>query len=203
MMVRRPSQAAGVLAVLACALLAACDSTSHPTSSAVGSPSPATSSGPSPEMKTLPPSRLCAVLTADAARGLVTGARLTSQVAPDQGPAPDVCTYTAADGAATVSLTPATRAYAAELAAAHSLRADPAPAGMSGVRVDTVTGLGTRAFRETAYQTQTGQRITFTVWDAGTRTWVLTYATAAGTPGAPPAVADDAVVKVAKSLSVT
>lgn len=151
-------------------------------------------------MKTLPPSRLCAVLSADAARRLVPGARFTAQVAPDQGSAPDVCTYASAD--ASVSLTPATRPYAAELAAAHSLRADPAPAQMSGVTVDEVTGLGKRAFRETAFQTETRQRVTFTVWEAGARAWVLTYAVAVGTPGTPGAVAGDPVVRVAKSLSV-
>ncbi|MFM9610660.1 hypothetical protein [Streptomyces niveiscabiei] len=191
--------AAGVLAVFACALLSACDSaSSSATPAAAASPAPS----PSPSMKTLPPSRLCAVLSADAARRLVPGARFTAQVAPDQGSAPDVCAYTSADGDASVSLTPATRPYAAELAAAHSLRADPAPAQMSGVTVDAVTGLGTRAFRETAFQTETRQRVTFTVWEAGARAWVLTYAVAAATPGTPGAVADDPVVRVAKSLSV-
>ncbi|WP_416969567.1 hypothetical protein [Streptomyces sp. 4F14] len=190
-------RAAAALALSACALLSACDSPASPEASpAVAPPSP------TPSTKTLPPSRLCAVLTADAARRLVPGARLTAQVAPDQGTAPDVCAYTSPDGDATVSLTPATRAYAAELAAAHSLRADPAPAQMSGVRVDAVSGLGKQAFRETAFQTQTRQRVTFTVWDAGTRAWVLTYAVAAGTPGTPGAVGDDPVVRVAKSLSV-
>ncbi|QNP68651.1 hypothetical protein IAG44_03675 [Streptomyces roseirectus] len=196
MTVRRLLPAAA-LTLAACAPLSACDSPAPSTTTAATSPTP----GSPGAMRTLLPSRLCAALTADAARELVPGARFTAQVGPDKGTAPDVCAYTSPDGSGSVSLTPATRPYAAELAAAYSLRADPAPAGMSGVRVDTVSGLGERAFRETAYQTQAHQNVTFTVWNAGARTWVLTYASTGEGPVAPGAVGDDEVVGVARTLA--
>ncbi|MEU9456467.1 hypothetical protein [Streptomyces sp. NPDC048277] len=192
MTARRPSRvAAGSTAALLCALLTACAAPAPAASSAAGgTTSPATGA-----VKTLPPSRLCTVLTADVAGRLVTDARRTTQVSPNKGDAPDVCGYVAADGTSTLSLTPASRAYPAELSAAHDLSAHPAPAGMRDVRVTAAGDLGAQAFRETAYQVQTRQHLTFVVWNPGPRTWVLTFATAAAT------AADDEVVRVARSIT--
>ncbi|MFJ2112525.1 MULTISPECIES: hypothetical protein [unclassified Streptomyces] len=206
MMVRRSlrAAAAGSIAVIVLGLLTACDSTApaaQPTAEATTAPAAAPSPSPSPSVKTLPPSELCTVLTTGVAEQLIADARPVARVSPDKGEAPDVCNYTAPDGTATLALTPATRAYDAELAAAHSLSADPASAGMRDVRVDPVSGLGTQGFRETAYQIQAGQHLTFVVWNTGTRSWVLTFATTADTPATPSAASDDKVVRMAQSLT--
>ncbi|WBO65030.1 hypothetical protein [Streptomyces camelliae] len=203
MMVRRLSRsAAGSVAVLACGLLTACGPTTHSTASAGGgSTAPVAGTASPGAVKTLPPSRLCTVLTEDVAKRVVTDARFTAQVGPDKGAAPDVCSYAGADGRSMLSLTPASRTYDAELSAAHGLRANPAPAGMSDVRIDPVSGLGRQAFRESAHQSQEQQQITFVVWNAGARTWVLTYATAAPGSTAPTAVPDDKAVQLARSLT--
>ncbi|MCZ0997521.1 DUF3558 family protein [Streptomyces mirabilis] len=203
MMVRHYTRAAaGSIAVIACALLSACGTTTHPTPSAgAGSTAPDAGSVSPGAMKTLPPSHLCTVLTEDVAERLVDDARFTAQVGPDKGAAPDVCDYAAADGKATVSLTPASRAYAAELSAAHALRTNPAVAGMRDVRVDTVSRLGRQSFRETAYQVQARQHLTFVVWNAGARTWVLTFATTGDTSTTPTTASDDKVVEVARSIT--
>jgi hypothetical protein len=84
---------------------------------------------------------------------------------------------------------------AAELSAAHNLSANPASTGMSDVQVVPVSDLGQRDFRETAHQAQAPQHITFVVWNAGARTWVLTFATTTDT------VPDDKVVQVARSIT--
>lgn len=192
MTVRRFPRVAAALSVLALGLLTSCGS----PASSTAAPSTATRSAGTPEtMKTLPPSGLCTALTAAAARKVIADARPTTQVGPDQGDAPDVCGYASADGASLLSLTPATRAYAAELSAAHDLRAHPGSAGMRDVRVTTANGLGRQAFRETAYQVESRQHVTFVVWNAGTRTWVLTHSTTTA-----PVPADD-VVRVARSVT--
>ena len=190
--------AAGSLTVLACGLLAACDSTAHSTPSAAAG---TTTPSPTPSMKTLPPSQLCTVLTKGVAERLVPDARLAARVSPNKGTAPDVCDYTSADGRSTLSLTPASRTYAAELSAAHNLAANPTSAGMRDVRVDTVDALGRQAFRETAYQTQAKQQLTFVVWNAGTRNWVLTLATVAPSEATPTTAPNDTVVQVARSIT--
>jgi len=202
-MVRRFSRvAAGSIATLAFGLLTACGTTTHSTPPATAGTHAAAAADAAGSVKTAPPSRLCAALTADAARRLVAGARLTTQVSPDKGDAPDVCSYADARGASMLSLTPASRAYDAELSAAHDLRTNPAPAGMRDVRIDPVSYLGRRAFRETAYQVKARQHITFVVWNSAARTWVLSFATTADTAStAPTGVADDKVVRVARSIT--
>ena len=192
--------AAGSLTVLACGLLAACDSTAHSTQSAAAT-AVTTAPGPTPSVKTLPPSQLCTVLTAGVAQRIVPDARLAARVSPNRGAAPDVCDYTSADGRSTLSLTPASRTYAAELSAAHNLAATPTSASMRNVRVDTVNGLGRQAFRETAYQTQSKQQLTFVVWNAGTRNWVLTFATGTSTSTPPTTASNDTVVQAARSIT--
>jgi hypothetical protein len=203
MMVRRFSRAAaGSITALAFGLLTACGTTTHSTPSASGgTTAPVAGTGPAGSVKTLPPSRLCTVLTTGAAKQLMADARPTARVSPDKGDAPDICGYAAADGKSTLSLTPASRAYDAELSAAHDLRANPAPAGMRDVRVDPVSDLGRRAFRETTHQVQARQHITFVVWNPGARTWVLTFATTADTSTTPATVSDDKVVQVARSIT--
>jgi len=198
MMVRRSLRAAaGSFTVIAFGLLTACTATTHSTPSAAdGTTAPVPSTSPSASMKTLAPSRLCTTaLTTGAAKRLIADPLLQTRLSPNKGEAPDGCSYVAADGKSTLALTPASRTYKAELSAAHALSADPDSAGMRDVRVDAVSGLGRQAFRETAYQTQAGQHITFVVWDAGTGTWVLTFATTADP------VSDDKVVQVARSLT--
>lgn len=192
--------AAGSLTVLACGLLAACDSTAHSTPSAAATAA-TTAPSPTPSMKTLPPSQLCTVLTKGVAERIVTDARLAARVSPNKGTAPDVCDYTSADGRSTLSLTPASRGYAAELSAAHNLSANPSSAGMRDVQVDTVNALGHQAFRETAYQTQAKQQLTFVVWNTGTRNWVLTLATDSPSEPTPTTVPHDTVVQVARSIT--
>ncbi|WP_405839332.1 hypothetical protein [Streptomyces sp. NBC_01518] len=200
MMVRRRlfRAAAGSLTVLACGLLAACDSTAHSTQSAVAATS---APSPTPSMKTLPPSKLCTVLTKGVAERLITDPRLAARVSPNKGAAPDVCDYTSADGRSTLSLTPASRTYAAELSAAHNLAANPTSAGMRDVQVDTVDALSRQAFRETAYQTQAKQQLTFIVWNTGTRNWVLTLATDSPSETTPTTAPNDTVVQVARSIT--
>ncbi|GAA3827489.1 hypothetical protein GCM10022403_071000 [Streptomyces coacervatus] len=202
-MVRRFSRvAAGSIAALAFGLLAACSTPTHSTPSADGGTAAAVAgTGAAGSVKTAPPSQLCTALTAGAAKRLIADARLTARVGPDKGEAPDICGYTSADRTSTLSLTPASRAYDAELSAAHNLSAHPASAGMRDVRVDPVSGLGRRAFRETAYQIQARQHITFVVWNSGARTWVLTFATTADTRTKPATVSDDKVVRVARSVT--
>ena len=190
--------AAGSLTVLACGLLAACDSTAHSTPSAAAA---ATAPSPTPSMRTLPPSQLCTVLTKGVAERLVPDARLAARVSPNKGTAPDVCDYTSAAGRSTLSLTPASRTYAAELSAAHNLAANPTSAGMRDVQVDTVNTLGHQAFRETAYQTQAKQQLTFVVWNTGTRNWVLTLATDSPSETTPTTAPNDTVVQVARSIT--
>ncbi|WP_033284242.1 hypothetical protein [Streptomyces sp. NRRL F-525] len=200
MMVRRRlfRAAAGSLTVLACGLLAACDSTAHSTPAAAAATS---APSPTPSMKTLPPSKLCTVLTKGVAERLITDARLAARVSPNKGAAPDVCDYTSADGRSTLSLTPASRTYAAELSAAHNLAANPTSAGMRDVRVDTVDAVGRQAFRETAYQTQAKQQLTFVVWNTGSRNWVVTLATDAPSETTPTTAPHDTVVQVARSIT--
>ncbi|KUM68779.1 hypothetical protein [Streptomyces curacoi] len=209
MMVRRFSRAAaGSITVIAFGLLTACGTSTQSTPSVADRTSPpvtgagtGTGSGAAGSVKTLPPSELCTILTVDVAKQLIADARPTARVSPDKGEAPDVCGYTAADGGATLSLSPASRTYDTELAAAHDLRANPAPAGMRDVRVEPVSDLGRRGFRETSRQVQARQHITFVVWDAGARTWVMTFATSADTSTKPTPVSDDKVVRVARSVT--
>ncbi|WP_328683746.1 hypothetical protein [Streptomyces sp. NBC_00343] len=108
------------------------------------------------------------------------GGRAAARVSPNKGAAPDVCDYTSA---------------------AHNLAANPSSAGMRDVQVDTVNTLGRQAFRETAYQTQTKQQLAFVGWNAGSRNWVLTHATATNTPSAPVTVSNDKVTGAARSIT--
>ncbi|MER5429441.1 hypothetical protein [Streptomyces sp. NPDC002588] len=198
MMERRFLRAtAGSIAVLAAAVLTACTGTTDSTpSAAAGTTAPVAAPTPSGSMKTLPPSRLCSTaLTTSAAEQLIADPRLQTRLSPAKGEAPDGCSYVAADERSTLALTPASRTYAAELSAAHALSGDPASAGMRDVRVETVSDLGRQAFRETSYQIQAGQHITFVVWDSGAGTWVLTFATTAD------GVPSDKVVQVARSIT--
>ena len=204
MMVRRLLRAAaGSITVIAFGLLTACSATTHSTTPAAdGTTAPVADPSPAGSMKTLPPSRLCTTaLTTGAAKQLIADPRLQTRLSPAKGDAPDGCSYAAADGKSTLALTPASRAYDAELSAAHDLSADPASAGMRDVRVDPVSDLGRHAFRETAYQVQAGQNITFVVWNSGARTWVLTFATTADTSTTPATVPDDKVVRTARSIT--
>lgn len=202
MTVRRPflRAAACAITVIVLGLLTACGPATRSTPSAAGGTAVPGTGTPAP-VKTLPPSPLCTVLTEAVAERLIADARLLGRVSPNKGDAPDVCNYAAADGTSTLSLTPATRTYSAELSAAHDLSAHPAPAGMRDVRVDLVRGLGQQAFRETAYQTQAGQHITFVVWTSGAKTWVLTFTTTATSLTAPVTVPDDKVVQAARSIT--
>jgi hypothetical protein len=206
---RPPRTALPVAAAVLCALLGACSSGgASPTGSAspAGSPAPsdaghvvAISPDPtgSPSVRTLPPSLLCTVLDRPAARQVLTGPRQAPRVAPEKGTAPESCSYTSGDGSAMLTLNPATRSYAAERSAAHSLVLDPEPAGMRGVQITAVDGLGQAAFRETAQVVNPAQNVTFVVWRSGSRTWVLTLAEARGrtTPGA------DSLVELARRIT--
>ncbi|PIM73060.1 hypothetical protein CTU88_04405 [Streptomyces sp. JV178] len=151
----------------------------------------------SPSVRTLPPSRLCTVLDRSAARQVLTGPRQAPRVAPAKGTAPESCSYTSGDGSAMLTLNPATRSYAAERSAAHSLVLDPEPAGMRGVQITAVDGLGQAAFRESAQVVNPAQNVTFVVWRSGSRTWVLTLAEPRGrtTPGA------DSLVELARRIT--
>ncbi|WP_406443302.1 DUF3558 domain-containing protein [Streptomyces sp. NBC_01613] len=194
--------AAGSIAVFAVAALTACSATTHSTPSAAGgTTAPVTATSSAGSMKTLPPSRLCTALTTGAAKQLIADPRLQTRVSPNKGDAPDGCSYAAADGTSTLALTSASRTYDAELSAAHDLSANPASAGMRDVRVDPVSNLGRQAFRETSYQIQARQHITFVVWHSGAGTWVLTFATTADTSTPPTTASDDKLVQVARSIT--
>ncbi|MER7837584.1 hypothetical protein ABTY98_17145 [Streptomyces sp. NPDC096040] len=64
-----------------------------------------------------------------------------------------------------------------------------------------MSGLGRRAFRETAYQAQAQQRVTFVVWNVGARSRVLTFGTRAAASTTPAAVSEGKTVQVARSIT--
>ncbi|WP_031475557.1 hypothetical protein [Streptomyces bicolor] len=173
-------------AVALCALLTSCTSdnaSSAPDPAQHSAASPTPVSAPSPSVRTLPPSRLCTAFDLTAARKVRPDLQPATQVDPNKGTAPDVCSYANADGTALLSLTPATRSYDAELSAAHSLVKDPSSAGMRDVRVTEVSGLGQAAFSERGYVVEQAQNIAFLVWRNGARVWVLTLAETGGSNG--------------------
>lgn len=172
-----------------CALLTSCSGGDTATTAAPQSPAPqvATASPAptaTPKVKTAPSSQLCAVLDLTAARTVRTDLRSSPRVAPNKGKATDACSYAAADGTALLTLNPGARSYDKERSAAHSLVGDPASAGMSGVRVDEVAGLGQAAFGESGHLVQQKQDIAYVVWRSNSRVWVLTLAEAGGVKGA-------------------
>lgn len=164
-----------------CGLLASCSgSSTSPVISTAPSGAPTASPSAAASVRTLPPSRLCAVLDRTAARLVLTDPLPAPRVAPGKGAAPESCSYVSGDRTALLTLSPSTRSYDAERAAMHSLVADPASAGMRDVQVTEVTGLGQAAFSETAEVLQPRQRVAFVVWRAGSHVWVLTLAQPAG-----------------------
>ncbi|MFF5359223.1 hypothetical protein ACFY4I_07395 [Streptomyces scabiei] len=196
---RRLSRAAlPAAAAVLCGLLASCtDSSASPANtvsasalspnavSASASPSgagqavsasPAAAPSAAASVKTLPASRLCAVLDRTAARLVLTDPIEVPRVAPGKGTAPDSCGYASGDRTTMLTLNPASRSYDAERAASHRLVDDPASAGMRDVKVAEVSGLGQAAFSETVEVLQPRQHVTFLVWRAGSRTWLLTLA---------------------------
>lgn len=179
-----------VAGVALCGLLTSCtgdnaspatDSVQQPAASPT--PAPSASASASASVKTLPKSRLCTALDLTAARKVRAELHPAPQVGPNKGTAPDGCTYATADGTALLTLTPTTRSYDAELAAAHSLVRDPSSAGMRDVHVTEVPGLGQAAFSERGYVVQQAQNIAYLVWRDGSRSWVLTLAETDGTKG--------------------
>ncbi|WP_369171269.1 hypothetical protein AB5J49_26700 [Streptomyces sp. R28] len=203
---RLPRTVLPAAAALLCGLLASCSSGSaspaaagtSPTGAAqvtTVSPDPAATPSVNSSPKTLPPSRLCAVLDRSAARQVLTDPKQAPRVAPNKGTAPDSCSYTSGDGTAMLTLNPSTRSYAAELSAAHSLVRDPASAGMRDVKVTEVDGLGQGAFSETTQVLRPRQNVAYVVWRAGSRTWVLTLAETAGAKGA------DRLVSLARQIT--
>ena len=201
-----PAAVAPAAVALLCALLASCSSGS--TSPAASGASPAgaaqaTTVSPGPAVapsvtsspKTLPPSRLCAVLDRSAARQVLTDPRLVPRVAPGKGTAPDSCSYVSGNGMNLLTLNPSARSYDAEVSASHSLVRDPASAGMRDVKATAVTGLGQSAFRETAVVLQPRQNVAYVVWRAGSKTWVLTLAETGG------AKAADRLVSLARQIT--
>lgn len=183
-----------------CGLLASCSGSGTPPA-AVTSPSASLSGAPSASpsaagrvtaaspssmpsahasVKTLPPSRLCAVLDSAAARLVLADPRQAPRVAPAQSTAPESCGYASGDRTSLLTLTPSTRSYDTERSAARSLVRDPASAGMRDVKVTGVTGLGQAGFSERAEVLQPRQSVSFVVWSAGSRVWVLTLAQPVG-----------------------
>ncbi|GAA2504594.1 hypothetical protein [Streptomyces longisporus] len=185
---RLPRTALPAAAALLCALLASCSSGSASAGASRTGAAQATTVSPGPAVapsvtsspKTLPPSRLCAVLDRSAARRVLTAPKQAPRLAPGNGTALDSCSYASGDGSALLTLNPSGRSYDAEVAASHRLVRDPASAGMRDVKVTEVTGLGQGAFRETVQVLQPLQNVAYVVWRAGSRTWVLTLAETAG-----------------------
>ncbi|WNM35770.1 hypothetical protein RKE30_38140 [Streptomyces sp. Li-HN-5-11] len=130
-------------------------------------------------VKTAVPSRLCAALDLTTARKVLADLQHSPQVAPQQGAAPDACSYATSSGEVVLTLSPASRPYATELAVAHKVAGDLASSGMRDVRVKKITGLGRAAFEETGYLTE--QHMTYVIWLSGTRSWVLGLAEAVKT----------------------
>ncbi|MGW2718145.1 hypothetical protein [Streptomyces sp. NPDC001492] len=202
---RRLSRTAlSVAAALLCGLLTSCSTGSASPAAASAAPSRAaqgTSSSPAPTVdsspKTLPPSRLCAVLDRSAARQVLTNPKPAPRLAPGKGTAGDSCSYASGDGTALLTLNPSARSYDAEVSASHRLVRDPASAGMSEVKVTEVDGLGQGGFSESAEVLQPRQSVAYVVWRAGSRTWVLTLATLpAGSKGGA-----DQLVPLARKLT--
>ncbi|MFJ7041887.1 hypothetical protein ACIQVC_00550 [Streptomyces sp. NPDC101112] len=186
---RLPRTALPAAAALLCGLLASCSSGSASPAAAGAAqagagqattvpPGPAVAPSVVSSPKTLPPSRLCAVLDHSAARQVLTDPKQAPRLVPGKGTAPDACSYTAGDGSAMLTLNPSDRSYAAELSAAHSLVRDPASAGMRDVKLTEVTGLGQGAFSETTQVLRPQQNVAYVVWHAGSQVWVLTLADA-------------------------
>lgn len=203
---RLPRTALPAAAALLCALLASCSSGSASPAAAGASPSgaePMTTVSPGPAVtpsvtsspKTLPPSRLCAVLDRSDARQVLTGPKQAPRVAPGNGTALDSCSYASGDGTALLTLNPSARSYEAEVSASHNLVRDPASAGMRDVKVTEVAGLGQGAFRETVQVLQPPQNVAYVVWRAGSRTWVITLADTDGATDA------DRLVSLARQLT--
>ncbi|GAA3808863.1 hypothetical protein GCM10022403_048690 [Streptomyces coacervatus] len=203
---RLPRTALPAAAALLCALLASCSSGSASPAAAEASPTgaaPRATVSPGPAVtpsvisspKTLPPSRLCAVLDRSAARQVLTDPKQAPRLAPGNGTAPDSCSYASGDGTALLTLNPSARSYDAEVSASHSLVRDPASAGMRDVKATEVTGLGQSAFRETVVVLQPRQNVAYVVWRAGSRTWVLTLAETGGAKGA------DRLVSLARQIT--
>ncbi|MCD9876949.1 hypothetical protein [Streptomyces guryensis] len=203
---RLPRTALPAAAALLCALLASCSSGSASPAAAGASPAGAgqvTTVSPGPAVtpsvasspKTLPPSRLCAVLDHSAARQVLTGPKQAPSLAPVKGTAGDSCSYASGDGTALLTLNPSARSYDAEVSASRNLVRDPASAGMRDVKVTEVTGLGQGAFRETVQVLQPQQNVAYVVWRAGSKVWVLTLADTAGPKGA------DHLVSLARQIT--
>ncbi|MGW3124174.1 hypothetical protein ACWDBW_44920 [Streptomyces sp. NPDC001107] len=208
---RIPRTAAPAAAALLCALLASCSSGSASPAASGASPAGASPAGaaqvttvsPGPAVtpavtsspKTLPPSRLCAVLDRSAARQVLTDPKQAPRLAPGKGTAGDSCSYASGDGMNLLTLNPSARSYDAEVSASHSLVRDPASAGMRDVKATKVTGLGQSAFRETVVVLQPRQNVAYVVWRAGSRTWVLTLAETGG------AKAADRLVSLARQIT--
>lgn len=203
---RLPRTAASAATALLCALLASCSSGSaSPAASGASpagaaqvttvSPGPAVTPSVTSSPKTLPPSRLCAVLDRSAARQVLTDPKQAPRLAPGNGTAPDSCSYASGDGMNLLTLNPSARSYAAEVSASHSLVRDPASAGMRDVKVTEVAGLGQGAFRETVVVLQPRQNVAYVVWRSGSRTWVLTLAETGG------AKAADRLVSLARQIT--
>lgn len=201
---RLPRTALTAAAALLCGLLASCTGGSASPAAAGASPTSddqVTTISPEPTVssspKTLPPSRLCTVLDPSAAQQVLTRPKQAPRVAPNKGTAPDSCSYASGDGSAMLTLSPSTRSYDAELAAAHRVVRDPASAGMRDVKVTEVTGLGQAAFSETTQVLQPRQNVAYVVWRAGSKTWVLTLADV----GSSKAQGDDRLVEVARRIT--
>ncbi|SHI17634.1 hypothetical protein [Streptomyces sp. 3214.6] len=184
---RLPRTALPTAAAVLCGLLASCSTGSaSPTAAGASptgtgqvttiSPDPAVTPSVTSSPKTLPPSRLCTALDQSAARQVLTDPQQAPRVAPNKGTAPDSCSYTSGDQTAMLTLNPSARSYDAELSAAHSLVRDPASAGMRDVKVTELTGLGQGAFSETVQVVRPKQNVTYVVWRAASKTWVLTLA---------------------------
>ncbi|MFF4504216.1 hypothetical protein [Streptomyces sp. NPDC001401] len=203
---RLPRTVAPAAAALLCALLASCSpgsaspaasGASHAGAAQVttASPGPAVAPSVTSSPKTLPPSRLCAVLDRSAARQMLTDPKQAPRLAPGNGTAPDSCSYASGDGMNLLTLTPSARSYNAEVSASHNLVRDPASAGMRDVKVTEVTGLGQAAFRETVVVLQPRQNVAYVVWRVGSKTWVLTLAETGG------AKAADRLVALARKIT--
>jgi hypothetical protein len=145
-------------------------------------------------MSTAPRSALCDVLTEDVARQISPGMAYLSQTAPVTGKAPEVCAYADAAGRQ-VSLMPASRPFATEVALAQELARNPGSGGMNTVRVNDLDRLGDGGFSEVATVKGQDSTVVFVVWHVGSRAWVVTVSV----PGE--SAQEDQAVAIARQIS--
>ncbi|TDB71318.1 hypothetical protein [Micromonospora sp. KC721] len=134
--------------------------------------------------RTYPPSPLCHALDLAAAQRISPSLKFSAQLMPQQGEAPDACSYAADDGTLLLSLASTSRPYETEVEIAAGLVRDPKASQMKSASVRPLESLGVGAFAEVQVPEGPPQTVTFVVWQPSHhvhRGWVLSLAQAGTT----------------------